>query len=125
MSFFFKRHQAPPIPATYLGHQITLAITNLSGPGNKPEISLFIGTIKEADGNYTIVTDNGRTFRIPKEWHSKVKVMDQKVKPMLGGSDLLLPITKSDMESAGFAYRLDPTGYLDIQVKQSDELSQE
>jgi hypothetical protein len=117
MGFFFKRHQATQIPSAYLGHQITMAITNLNGPDNKPEISLFIGVLREVDGNYTIVTDDGRTFRIPTEWHSKVKLMDDKVKPMLGGSDLLLPIIKSEMESAGFAYRRDPNGYIDIQVK--------
>ncbi len=116
MGFFSKRRHNTHSLSACLGHHITMAITNPHGANNKPEISLFIGVLREIGGNYTIVTGNGKNFKIPKEWLSKVKLMDEKIKLLLGGSDLLLPVTKSDVESAGFTYQRDPNGYVDIQV---------
>ena len=102
--------------STYVGKQITLAITDPNGSDNKPEISLFIGSLREASGDFSIVADNGITFTIPREWLTKVKLMDEAVKSILGGSDLLLPITKAEFESAGFTYQRDQDGSVDIQI---------
>ena len=107
----------PPLTlSAYVGQQITLAITNPNGPDNKPEISLFIGNLEESSGQFSIVTYNGETFVIPEERLKKVKIMDEQVKSILGGSEFLLPITKSEFEAAGFNYKIDQNGVMDIQV---------
>lgn len=117
MGFFFNQHKNTQVPSKYLGHQITMAITNLQGRDNKPEISLLIGILKEVDGNYEIIMNNGKIFRLPTEWLGKIKLMDEKVKSMLGNSNLLLPVTNFDMETEGLTYQADINGSIDIQVK--------
>ena len=107
----------PPLTLSeYIGQQITLAITNPNGPDGKPEISLFIGNLQESSSQFSIVANNGETFVIPEEWLNKVKIMDEQIKSILGGSELLLPVTKSEFEAAGFNFKIDQNGGLDIQV---------
>ncbi|HEX2995636.1 MAG TPA: hypothetical protein VHP14_12480 [Anaerolineales bacterium] len=116
MIFSSKSRQGSQALSAYVGRQITLAITDPHGPANKPEISLFIGTLQEFGGEFSIAAHNGKMFKIPREWFGKVKPMDAKVKSLLGGSDLLLPIKKHEFEAAGFTCQRDRDGAVEIQV---------
>jgi hypothetical protein len=109
-------YQVPLDLSAYIGKQITLAITDHHAHGGKPEISLLIGVLKQTGSDYTIVANSGNVFQIPKEWHAKVKLIGDGVKQLLGGSDLLLSITKAEFETMGFTYHRDPRGSIDIQV---------
>jgi hypothetical protein len=117
MNSLSEPHQVQQKLSAYVGRQITLAITDLREPANKPEISLFVGVLQEIANDYTIVASNGNAFRIPKEWLTKVKLMEEGVKRMLGGSDLLLPTTRPEVEAIGFTYHRDPSGNIDFRVK--------
>ena len=117
MNFLFNRHKKTQVPAEFSGQQITMAITNLQGPNNKPEISLLIGILKEIDGKYVIAMNNGKVFNLPTDWLGKIKLMDPKVKSMLGNSHLLLPVTNLDMQAKGITAQAYVHDTIDIQVK--------
>ena len=117
MGFFFNKRKSAQVPAEYLEQQITMAITNLQGRDNKPEISLLIGVLKKADNAYEINMNNGKSFKLPSEWLEKIKLMDEKVKGFLGNSKLLLSVTNVDMKAKGFSYQTDINGSIDIQVR--------
>ena len=100
----------------YLGSSITLAITTERGHSNKPEISLFIGILQESDQGYEIIPASGHTFQIPAAWLARVKVMDERVRGLLGGSNLLLPVPSAELEVSGISYTVSASGAIDFVV---------
>jgi hypothetical protein len=107
---------APLNLSSYLGSRITLAITAMRGHGNKPEIFLFIGFLQRSGEGYEIITATRATFQIPPAWLPRVKITDERVKDLLGGSDLLLPIPSAEFEAAGFSFTGGASGSIDVVV---------
>jgi hypothetical protein len=104
--------------ASYLGDQITLAIVDEQEHGGQPDISLFIGILGSTEEGFEIVASRDSIFQIPSVWLPKVKIMDEEVKDILGGSDLLLSIPKQEFENAGISYTVDANSAIDIEVRE-------
>jgi hypothetical protein len=104
--------------ASYLGHQITLAIVAEHEQGGQPDISLFIGILQSTEEGFEIAASRDSIFQIPPAWLPKVQIMDEEVKDILGGSDLLLSIPKQELENAGISYTADPSSAIDIEVRE-------
>ena len=104
--------------ASCLGHQITLAIVAEQEHGSQPEISLFIGILESTEEGFEIVASQDSVFQIPTAWLPKVKIMDEEVKDILGGSDLLLSIPKQELENAGISYTADSSSAINIEVRE-------
>ena len=104
--------------ASYLGCQITLAIVDEQEHGGRPDISLFIGILQSTEEGFEIVASRDSVFQIPPAWLPKVQIMDEEVKDILGGSDLLLSIPKQELESEGISYTADPNSAIDIEVRE-------
>jgi hypothetical protein len=107
---------APLDLSDLLGSRITLAITAEQGHGSRPEISLFIGILNKSDEGYEITPATGTALQVPTAWLHRVKVMDERVKGLLGGSDLLLPIPSAELETAGISYTVSANGAVDLVV---------
>ena len=104
--------------ASYSGRQITLAIVAEQEYGGQPDISLFIGILQSTEEGFEIVASRDSVFQIPTEWLTKVQIMDEDVKDILGGSDLLLSIPKQELENAGISYTVDSSSAVDIEVRE-------
>ena len=104
--------------ASYLGCQITLAIIAEPEHGGQPDISLFIGILESTEEGFGIAASRDSVFQIPPAWLPKVKIMDEEVKDILGGSDLLLSIPKQELENAGISYTVDPSSAVNIEVRE-------
>lgn len=103
---------------SYLGRQITLAIVAEQEYGEGPEISLFIGILGSTEEGFEIAASQDSILQIPSVWLPKVKIMDEEVKDMLGGSDLLLSIPKHEAENAGISYTADAGSAVEIEVRE-------
>ena len=116
-----KSPKAPLKLSDYLGRQITLAIVTEQGHQGNPEISLFIGLLSLTDKGFEIAPTQGPPFRIPTNWLPRVATMDESIRPILGGSDLLLSIPSHEFERAGFSFTTAPTGAIDFIVERTRE----
>ena len=104
--------------ASYLGRQITLAIVAEPEHGGRPDISLFIGILGSTEEGFEIVASRDSIFQIPTAWLPNVQIMDEEVKDILGGSDLLLSVPKQELENAGISYTADASSAIDIEVRE-------
>ena len=118
MSTHDLQNSIPLDLASYLGHQITLAIVDEQGHGGQPDISLYIGILGSTEEGFEIIASQDSIFQIPSAWLPEVKIMDEEVKDILGGSDLLLSIPKQELENAGISYTVDPSRAVNIEVRE-------
>ena len=104
----------------YVGRQMTLAVAADQGHMQKPEISMVVGTLKANGVGFDVVFPTQAPFHIPTEWLARVKVMDAEIRPLLGGSDLLLSVPRAEFEKSGLTLA-NPIGSTDYTVGKSPE----